>query len=93
MLVNIFLGVSLLNGTLGKCSNEELIRRMAKHGIFGNEAFLRKLFGFSNRQFSLEVGGEDFKVALEKNNKLVLCQLDLARLDVKYEQTRKKELS
>lgn len=84
MLISIFLSVSVLNGTLSNYSLEGLIKKMAKYSVFGDEAFLKKMFGFKNRQFSLEVGDEEFHIDLEKNNKLVLCQLDLAKMDIKY---------
>ena len=92
MLVSIFLSVSVINGTLNNYSLDDLIKKLATYGIFGDETFLKKLFGFKNRQFSLEVGDEEFKIDLEKNNKLVLCQLDLAKMDIKYEQARKQQI-
>jgi len=53
---------------------------------------LKKLFGFQNRCFTLTVGDLTYKIPFEKQNKMVLCQLDLAKLDIKFERNRKKEL-
>lgn len=56
MLISIFIAVSLINHTLDKLSIDQLIIKMSKHKIFGGESFLKELFGFKNRQFSLSVG-------------------------------------
>jgi hypothetical protein len=56
MLISIFIAVSLINHTLDKLSIDQLIIKMSKHKIFGDESFLKELFGFKNRQFSLSVG-------------------------------------
>lgn len=56
MLISIFIGVCLINGILSKMNMEQLIVKMSKYKIFGEEDFLRGLFGFKNREFSLSVG-------------------------------------
>jgi hypothetical protein len=51
-----------------------------------------RLFEFENRQFTLKVGAQSYKIPLEKQNKMVLCQLDLAKQDTNFERSRKREL-
>jgi hypothetical protein len=50
------------------------------------------LFEFENRQFTLKVGDQSYKIPLEKQNKMVLCQLDLAKQDTNFERSRKRKL-
>ena len=64
MLLSLFIGVSLINNTLKDLTVEQLIKKLVRYKVFGNESFLRKIFKFQNRQFSLEVGGQEFKVGL-----------------------------
>ena len=84
MLISIFLGISLINNNLQNLSIEALIDKMTKHTIFGSRRFLEELFCYENRKFNLTVGTEKFEVPLEKQNKLVFCQVDLAKLDIKF---------
>ena len=42
------------------------------------------LFNYENRKFTLKVGEHKFKIPLEKQNKMILLQLDLAKLDIKF---------
>ena len=51
-----------------------------------------RLFEFENRQFTLRVGEQVYKIPLERQNKMVLCQLDLAKQDIHFERDRKKQL-
>ena len=40
------------------------------------------MFSYENRLFTLRVGEDSYKVPLEKDSKMVLCQLDLAKQDL-----------
>ena len=66
MLVSLFLGMSVINNTLGAVSLEQLIDKLAKYYFFGDKYFLKKLFNYKNRQFQLRVGEQQFEVPLEK---------------------------
>ncbi len=92
MLATIFLGAALVNGRLPQLSLPELRGVMGKAGIFGDEEFIRQLFRYENRMFSLKVGEEHYSVPLEKENKMVLCQLDLAKQDIRFERERREQL-
>ena len=46
MLISIFLGISHINNTLQGKSANDLITKMAKNKIFGDENFLQRLFKF-----------------------------------------------
>ena len=57
---------------------------MTKYKVFGDESFLKKLFSYQNRKFSLDVGEAEYQIGLEKQNKLILCQVDLAKMDISF---------
>ena len=84
MLTSIFLAMSQINGTLQKNSIGSLIAKMTKYKVFGDESFLKKLFSYQNRKFSLDVGEAEYQIMLEKQNKLILCQVDLAKMDINF---------
>lgn len=85
LLSSIFLGVSLINGLLNDASTEEIITTMSEAGIFGDKSLIKQLFSYKNRMFTLKVGEDSYDIELERDQKMVFCQLDLAKQDIKHE--------
>jgi hypothetical protein len=90
LLLSIFLSVSLINNTFQQLTISQLIAKLEAHKIFGDRQLLEALFGFENRKFSLNVGGHTYKIPLEKQTKLILCQVDLAKMDINFELDRRR---
>ena len=79
MLIAFFLGIMILNESLGNLTMSQILQKMSSCKNLGSYLFLEKQFkGFKNRNLHLEMGNKSCKIPLEEDLKLIFCRIDLA---------------
>lgn len=64
LLISLYVGISQLNGQLTGVTLDQVIDRIAKCKFIADRETIAKYFDYHNRQFSLQMGGDEYSLNL-----------------------------